>query len=74
MASESRTVTKDNAAAIANWCGGRVVEEIDPFDGSTSPGINVLCHGKGGPVKRASVGHMVIRQSNGTFDVYNPYE
>lgn len=75
MSSEAKTVTEQNAAELAQWCDGRVVEEIDPFDDSVRrPGINVLCHGQGGPVKRASVGQIIIRQHNGTFDVYDPYE
>ncbi len=71
MASEAKTVSDQNAASLAHWCRGRVVEEIDPFDDSVSLGVNVPCHD--GEVKRASSGHMVIRRHDGTFDVYNPH-
>ena len=64
---ESLTVTSANAEALAEWCGGTLVEEHDALDhGKTQPGINVLC---GDDVKRASLGDTIIKHSNNTFDV-----
>lgn len=67
MGVEVRLVTPHTAAEIAEWCGGVLVEEIDPFDSTkTRPGINVPCANE---VKRASCG-MVVRQNHDqTFDV-----
>lgn len=67
MASEGRLLTKDNSAEIAEWCGGRMVPEKDSLTGlPVGIGINLLC---GDEVKRASVGDVIIRNHNGTFDV-----
>lgn len=67
MGAEAKSVTPDTAAAIAEWCGGVLVEEIDSLDSSVRrPGINVPC---GDQVKRASCGNTVIRKHDGTFDV-----
>lgn len=55
---EARTVTATSAKAIAEWCGGVLVTEIDALDPTvTAPGINVHC---GADVRRASVGDVVI--------------
>jgi hypothetical protein len=65
--SEAKIVTRENALAIANWCRGKPVVEHDALDHSiTSPGINVPI--KGG-VKRASLGDMIIRNDDGTFEI-----
>lgn len=57
---------------VSVWCGGRIVEEIDPFDSSQRyPALNVQC---GNEVKRASLGDTVIKHSDGTFDVKKPNE
>lgn len=62
-----RTLTAANASEIAEWCDGMLVEEHDALDHSAvQPGINIQC---GDDVKRASVGSVVIRKFDGTFDV-----
>lgn len=67
MAYEARTVTSDNASEVAEWCEGVVVTEIDALDHSaTQPGINVLC---GDRMKRASIGNVIMKLHDGTFDV-----
>jgi hypothetical protein len=61
-----RLVTATNAAELAQWCGGRLVQETDALDSSKSqPGINVPV---GESVQRASVGD-AIHEENGTFRV-----
>lgn len=68
MSSEARTLTHENAAEVAEWCNGKIVKEHDALNHSvTSPGINIQC---GDEIKRASVGDVVIRKSDGTFEVY----
>jgi len=68
MASEARTVTADNAAFLAVWCGGKLVNEQDALmPHINTPGINVPC---GDTVKRASMGDTIIRKSDGTFDIF----
>lgn len=67
MSFEARTLTAENAAELAEWCGGRLVTEIDALNHSaTSPGINVPC---GDEVERASVGDTILRNSHGHFQV-----
>lgn len=61
-----RTVTAANAAELAEWCGGRLVTEINDEDSTkTQPGINVPV---GDKVMRASVGDAIIGK-NGLFMV-----
>jgi hypothetical protein len=68
MEPEARSVRYDNARELEEWCGGVAVVEIDAVDpDQSSPGINVPVKGE---VKRASLGDMIIRHSDGTFDVY----
>lgn len=68
MGSEARTLTAENAHEISEWCGGMVVQEHDALDHSKiQPGVNLQC---GDEVKRASVGDMVIRLHDGTFELY----
>lgn len=38
---EAHQVTPETATEIALWCGGKLVEEIHPFTGEKTPGINV---------------------------------
>lgn len=39
---EAQQLDRDNAEELAEWCGGVLVEEIDPFDSDIRmPGINV---------------------------------
>lgn len=67
MAYEARTVTSGNASEVAEWCEGVLVTEINALDHSaTQPGINVLC---GDQVKRASLGSIIMKLHDGTFDV-----
>jgi hypothetical protein len=61
-----RHVTAANAAELAHWCGGRLVEEKNDEDPSkTQPGINVPT---GGTVTRACLGDVII-EHNGQFSV-----
>lgn len=63
---EARQITSwETAKAIATWCGGKVVEEIDPFDEKkTHPGVNIpTLEG----IVRASEGDYVIRHKSGNF-------
>ena len=67
MSSEARTITAENAKQIAEWCGGRLVEEQNALDSSIkTPGINVLTT-EG--VQRASMGDTIIHKSDGTFEI-----
>ncbi len=52
-------LTKENAYAVALWCHGDVIEEIDPFDSTkTYAGINFdTLHGR----VRASEGDYIIQ-------------
>jgi hypothetical protein len=59
-------LTDSNGREIAEWCGGVLVEEIDPFTKHVTPGINV-------PTRfgnmRASLGDYVFRRVDGSFDM-----
>jgi hypothetical protein len=69
MTAAARTLNANNAAELAEWCGGRVVVEHDALDSDkTSPGINVPV-GRGIGVKRASLGDVIVQKHDGTFDV-----
>lgn len=64
---EFREVWENTAEDIAQWCKGRVVEEIDALDSSKRfPAVNVPC--KDG-VKRARIGQAVILCDDGYFEV-----
>lgn len=66
---EAIRLTEDNAGVVAAWCGGQLVEEIDPeHPEETQPGINVTV--KSGGVKRASL-HQYIVKFTGQFYVEN---
>jgi len=68
MGSEARRLTHNNAEEIAQWCGGRVVAELDALDiTQSSPGINVPV---GDGVDRASLGDLIIRDSEGAFQIF----
>lgn len=62
---EANELTKNNAEAVALWCGGMLVEEVDAFDPSkTFVGINIpTLEG----VMRASEGDYVIKGVRGEF-------
>jgi hypothetical protein len=67
MASEGRTITESNAYDIARWCGGTLVTQHDALDHSkTIPGVNVPI---GDEVERASLGDMVIRNHDGSYQI-----
>lgn len=62
---EANLLTKDNAEAIAVWCGGRLVEEMDaqtPTDKYVGINIPTL---EG--VMRASEGDYIIKGVKGEF-------
>lgn len=57
---DARAVTAANAAELTEWCGGRLVTEMNGQDpGKTQPGINVPVVGG---VARACVGDVIIEQ------------
>lgn len=58
-------VTEENAADVAAWCGGVLVEEINPFTKVRTPGINVKTRYGG---QRASLGMYVLRDVEGYFE------
>lgn len=66
------TLTADNVTVVSVWAHAMAVEEIDPFDGKQKfPALNVQC---GDTVKRASLGDVVIKHEDGTYDVKKPFE
>lgn len=70
MASEARTLSEKNGQELADWCGGRLVREHDALDHSKSyPGINVPV-GAGDDVQRASLGDTIIKNEDGTFQIF----
>lgn len=72
MSSEARLVTRDNAIAIAKWCGGYVVAQYDALDSNVStPGINVPV---GDHVERAQLGDVIIRKHDGTFEIFKDHQ
>lgn len=62
---EANLLTKENAEAVALWCGGQVVTEINPRDhDDVYVGLNIpTLEG----VMRASEGDYVIRGVQGEF-------
>lgn len=61
---EANLLTKENVTAVALWCGGQQVEEIDPFDNTRYVGINIpTLEG----TMRASEGDYVIKGVQGEF-------
>lgn len=66
------TLTGDNVTVISMWAHAMAVEEVDPFDEKQKfPALNVQC---GDAVKRASLGDVVIKHGDGTYDVLKPFE
>jgi hypothetical protein len=63
---EHKQLLVDNVNAVASWCNGVIVEEIDPFTDERFAALNVQC---GDDVKRVSVGGTVVKKEDGTFDV-----
>lgn len=69
---QAMLLTPELITVVSVWCGGLIVEEIDPFDNSQRyPALNVQC---GDKVKRASLGDWIIKKENNTFDVKKPKE
>lgn len=68
--SNSMLLTPETAVALSVWCGGQVVEEVDPFDDELRfPAVNVPTRSG---VERASLGDYVIKDEDGTFAVKGP--
>jgi hypothetical protein len=68
---EAAQVSSTNAAELTAWCGGQLVEEIDPFDSSKRyPGINVPTE-QG--MERASLGDHIFKVAPGDFRVRTPH-
>lgn len=68
MSSTAKILTAENAAHLAAWCQGRLVNEQDALlPHINTPGINVPVRGG---VERASVGDTIIRNDDGTFEVF----
>ncbi len=65
---EAAQITSDNVKDLTAFCGGLIVEELNPFDThQTFVGINVPTpDGR----RRASEGDYVVRNHNGEFRVF----
>jgi hypothetical protein len=63
-------VTQDNAPEVTQWCGGDLIEEIDPFNQERQYGINVPTEmGR----ERASAGDYIFQLGGkGSFQVSKP--
>lgn len=59
-------VTEELVESVAVWCGGIIVEEIDPETSERFRALNLVC---GDEVKRASANDWVIKKADKTFDV-----
>lgn len=61
-------VSESNVGELALWCGGVIVGEHDALDHSViSPALNLRT--ADGAIERASVGDMIIRNHDGTFQI-----
>lgn len=71
---EAVRLNEDNVAAVAEWCGGELIEEIDPeHTMETQQGINVRV-ATGGTV-RASLNMYVAKGGSSFFVLHNrPFE
>lgn len=69
---EANLLTPNNAAAVALWCGGVLVEEQDALNHEDKyVAINVpTAHG----MKRAQEGTWIVRKPTGDFDTMSPPE
>lgn len=65
---EAVRLNEDNVEAVARWCGGDLVEEIDPVDGEIQFGINVRTPAG---IRRASF-HMYVLRFGGAFYTVQP--
>lgn len=70
---EAIRLNEGNAAEVAAWCGGQLIEEISPEDPEEmQPGINVTTLGA---VKRASLGTYVVKYGKNFFvERIRPFE
>lgn len=69
---EAEQLKHDNGMELVDWCGGRPVTEVDPFDDSlTFFGINVPTLAG---TRRCSDGDYLVRSDNGYFHVVHKYE
>lgn len=68
MGSEARVVSASNIEEVAEWCGGKVVTEIDDLDRSvTNPAMNLRTIKE---IERAHIGDTIIKNHNGTFQLW----
>lgn len=68
MGSEARMVSESNITEVAEWCGGVVITEHDALDHSvTNPALNLPA---GDEVVRAHIGDTIIKNHNGTFQIF----
>lgn len=70
---EAVRLNEDNAAAVAEWCKGTLIEEIDPeHPEEMQPGINLNTPNG---MKRASLGMYVVKYGRQFFAQHNrPFE
>ena len=70
---EAVRLNEDNAAAVAQWCGGELIEEIDPeHPEEMQPGINVDTPAG---TRRASLHMYVVKFGRQFFTSHNrPFE
>ena len=62
-------LNEENAALVADWCRGELIEEIDPeFPEEHQPGINVWTMNG---VERASLHMYVVKYGNNFFVAHN---
>lgn len=68
MGSEARLVSEANIQEVAEWCGGSIVTEHDGLDHSaTNLAFNVQTTKE---IERAHIGDTVIKNHNGTFQLW----
>lgn len=66
---EAIKLTSENAEEVANWCGGRITHETDPFDENVKTVVIYFPTLDGN--KRVAEGQYLGRSSAGNFMVYN---
>lgn len=69
---EVNRLTKENVLAVALWCGGQHVEEIDAEDPLLRfAALNIPTrHG----VRRASEGDYIVKEEGGNFNIWKAPE
>lgn len=69
MGSEAKLVSERNIGEVAVWCGGVIVGEHDALDHSvTNPALNLRT--MNGEIERAHVGDTIIKNHDGTFQIW----